>query len=194
MITPSEILACASALLTRNGYQEGKNVALSEIDRSSHRIFEDAYGIVAVVVFSSWQDLVAKWTDVQGVFVELISTNLAREESKSWEGYLVLLTPGFASETDQRQLERISQDTGRVRKLVTTGAHLRDQSDVEMALLSLLPLKVTAEASSSSNILNRLPELLSSPELSKEVISTIVRAFLKQEPLVEAVHNFLRAQ
>jgi hypothetical protein len=194
MITSSEILACASSLLVRNGYEEGTNVALSDIDRGSHRIFEDAYGIVAVVVFSSWQDLVAKWTDVQGAFVELISTSVAREESKSWEGYLALLTPGLVAESEQGQIERISQDTGRVRKLITTGAHLQDQSDVETALLSLLPLQEAAEVSSNDNILSRLPNLLSGPNLSKEAISSVVQAFQEQSPLVEALHSYLGAK
>jgi len=193
-LSPSEILAAASSILRTHGFIEGKTVQLSGIDPGSHRLFEDSYSVVAVVAFSNWHDLVRSWSDAQTAFVELISDNVSSEESKSWDGYLVLLTSSVVPEGDHALIDRIRYDTTRVRKLISTGEQLREVSDIEDALLPLLPLFDVPvfdvpEALSPEAVLNRLPTLLKGPELSEDVIKAVVDAFLAHEPLIESLHK-----
>ncbi len=188
-LSQTEILAAATSVLCKHAFTEVDNVALAGIDQSSQRLFEDAYSIVAIVAFQTWSDLIHEWVDSQASLVELISEHLSHDEYKSWEGYLVLLTPGLVPTSEQQQIERIRYDTGRVRKLVSTGAQLKEVSDVEEALLPLLPLDEPLEDASSDAVLTRLPELLGGQELSSDSIQTVVDAFLKQESLIESLHK-----
>ena len=188
-LSHTEILAAATSVLCKHGFTEVDNFALAGVDRSSQRLFEDTYSIVAIVAFQTWSDLVKEWIDSQASLVELISEHLSRDEYKTWEGYLVLLTSGLVPTSEVPQIERIRYDTGRVRKLVSTGAQLKEVSDVEEALLPLLPLDEPLEDASADAVLSRLPELLGGQELPSNSIQIVVDAFLKQEPLIESLHK-----
>lgn len=189
-LTNTEILAAATSVLCRNDFSEAESCVLDGLDRLNHRIFEDAYSIVAVIVFNSWKELFESWVEAQGSFVELISQQLTRDEYKAWEGYLVLFTTGLVPRSDEHQIERIRYDTARIRKLVSTGSHIREVSDVEDALLPVLPLN-EGMSTTSSAALDRLPDILQGNELESGAIKCLVDAFLKQELLVEAIHEYL---
>lgn len=126
----------------------------------------------------------------QGHLVELISAHLTGPEPKSWEGYLVLLTPGQSPTLAGSQLAEIRYDTNRVRKLVATGDDLRTLDEVEQALLPLLPLQVGSPLESGPALLERLPALLAERGIDVEAARTVVNAFTANESILERLHAF----
>jgi len=186
-LTTSQLLAAVSELLEPGGYNP---VQPADGWTSNSRLFEDPYGIVAVVVYETWADLAETWPDAQGHLVELISAHLRRPEPKSWEGYLVLLTPSVAPLAARSQLAEIRYDTNRVRKLVATGDDLRTLDDVEQALLPLLPLEVESQLESGPALLERLPDLLAARGIDAEAARTVVQAFIANESVLERLHEF----
>lgn len=190
-LSPTQLLAAASSSLIANGFSEANNASLHGIDSGRHRIFEDPYCVVAVTVFESWAELQNGWIEAQSALVELISEYVPKNAPKSWDGYLVLFTPGLVPPTEKHHIEGIRYDTGRVRKLIATGEQLKEVSDVENALLPLLPLQDDIRSAASDGVLARLPELLENPALTRDAIKKVVDAFVSQEPLVEALHTYL---
>src|ERR1039458_7653169 len=129
--TSSTLLAAAAEVLQNHGYQPARPENLKDWTGSNARIFEDAYGIVAVVVHETWQDLLSHWIDAQAALVDLISARVGRSEPKSWEGYLVLLTPSVMEAGSESAAQAIRYDTSRVRKLVASGdeiSHLVEEA------------------------------------------------------------------
>lgn len=189
-LSDTEILAAATNVLCKNGFSEVNNIYLKGINHESHRLFEDAYSIVAVVVFPSWQDLFSGWIDTQTVLVDLISEHVSQEEEKAWEGYLAMLTTSLVPKSEMQHVERIRYDTTRIRKLIATGVQLKEVSDIRDALLPLLPLEEQMEDSPADAVLNRLPHILQDKKLSEDVIGTVINAFLKHEPLIESLHKY----
>src|SRR5207249_5630710 len=95
--TITDLLAAATELLVSAGYKRVSDVEWETLFGSNSRVFEDPYGIVAVVAYDTWGDLSSRWVDAQGALVELISKYVKGSEPKAWEGYLVLLTPSILS-------------------------------------------------------------------------------------------------
>src|SRR5947199_158815 len=60
--SPSGLLAQASVLLENNEYQAVARKGL-QWPTETARVFEDPFGIVAVVVFDTWRDLVERGVD-----------------------------------------------------------------------------------------------------------------------------------
>src|SRR4051812_17097065 len=100
-LTATQLLAAATDLLTVSGYSRADVTTEAVVPGAASRIFEDAYGIVAVHVFDTWSHLAEQWNVAQGQLVDVISEHLRRPEPKAWEGYLVLMTPGLLSTTDR---------------------------------------------------------------------------------------------
>jgi hypothetical protein len=185
-LTTSQLLAAASQTLIAGGYSAVPDPP--NWTSSNARVFEDAYGIVAVVVYETWSDLVAQWPDAQGQLVELISEYLARPEAKAWEGYLALLTPVAAPLEARSKIAEIRYDTGRVRKLVATGDELQTLDDVKRALLPVLPLEVEAQLESGAGLLDRLPKLLAAQDIHEDLTRVVVVAFENNQTLLEQLH------
>ena len=156
-LNSTQLSAAAVEVLLGGGYVE------ATLDTShgagNQRVFEDAYGIVALTVFETWSQLKANWHIEQGALVDLMADNVRRGEPKAWEGYLVLLTPGLLAPDDQVVLNDLRNDTNRVRKIIATGDELEELSQVGDALLPLLPLKVDVSAPSRGTLLDRLPSV-----------------------------------
>lgn len=186
-LTTSQLLAAVSELLESGGYSR---VDPTDGWTSSSQLFEDPYGIVAVVVYDTWTELAETWPDAQGRLVELISAHLRRPEPKSWEGFLVLLTPAVAPLEARSQTTEIRYDTNRVRKLVATGDELGTLDGVEQALLPLLPLKVESQLETGPALLDRLPDLLAGRDIDAEAARTVVHAFMENESILERLHEF----
>jgi hypothetical protein len=185
-LTTSQLLAAVSELLETGRYAP---VSPGEGWGSNTRLFEDPYGIVAVVAFETWGDLAREWPDAQGRLVELISEHLTRPEPKSWDGYLVLLTPGLVPSTARSQLAEIRYDTNRLRKLVATGDELRTLDDVEQVLLPLLPLEVESQVESGPALLERLPALLAERGIDAGAARVAVDAFTSNQSILERLHE-----
>lgn len=185
-LTTSQLLAAASETLTSGGYEAVPTP--TDWSHSNCRFFEDPYGIVAVFTYETWSSLAGTWHEAQGSLVELISTYLAKPEPKSWEGYLVLLTPSAVPLDSRSELAEIRYDTGRVRKLVATGEDLETLEQVEQALLPLLPLVVEAQVEAGEALLGRLPSLLEPQGIDPSATRLVVEAFGRNESILEQLH------
>lgn len=191
-ITTTTLLAAATDLLERGGYSRISDEQVGNWPTSAVRLYEDIYGIVAIVTFETWSDLNAKWMEAQAALVTLISKYLTRAEAKAWDGYLVLLTPN-PKPVGAIEALKIERDTSRVRKLLASGDELKTLSDLEFVLLPLLPLSTGgALAERPSSVLEMLPSVLERRSFEKEHIELIIRAFTDHKPLVEALHNRIR--
>lgn len=118
----------------------------------------------------------------------MISAQVGHEEGKSWDGYLVLLTPGLAPSEDAG-IEAVRYNTTRLRKLVATGDDLRSPTDVERVLRPLLPLGQEQASLSQGSALDLLPKLLADQGIPRETTQLLVDAFREQSPLLERLHQ-----
>lgn len=190
-VTTTNLIAAATEYLQRGGYSLVEDGRRGEWPTSNVRVFEDPYGVVAVVVYETWSELVMGWTEAQGALVHLISENIGRSEAKAWDGYLVLLTPSLLSAENRLRADEIRRDTTRVRKLLGTGEELRNPTDAERLLSPLLPLSEELEPIEQGSTLNLLPGLLSARGVSGDAVRVLVDAFREQAPLMDRLHGLL---
>jgi hypothetical protein len=185
--TTTDLIAAASQVLLEGGYRQ-INGRFPEWGTPTSRLFEDEYSVVGIVTFDTCEELLRAWPDDQAVLVDVISRYIGSQESKSWDGYLVLLTPALApSETDA--IEAVRYDTTRLRKLVGTGDDLKLPTDVERVLRPLLPLRSERASLAQESALDLLPRLLAAVDISEEVTRLLVDAFRQQSPLLEQLHQ-----
>jgi hypothetical protein len=190
-LTTSEITAAANAALLEGGYRSVEKLPPGIIVPSGARFFEDPFGVVEVVVFDTWEALREGWPNAQAALVELMSRFLKSGDAKSWEGYLALFTPAPIPDKTQDNAEEIRYNTSRVRKLLATGDELRTVTDVERALLPLLPLAphVARQMSQGDRVFDLLPEILRKRGVSGEISRALIDAFLTNQPLLERLHK-----
>ena len=187
-LTVTSLLAAVTDVLIKGGYERiSSNILPSFWDSPHTRVFEDSYGIVGVVVYETWKSLSSNWMDAQSELVDLISKYITAGEEKAWDGYLVLLTPSLSS--SQSEVTDIRYDTTRVRKIVSTGDELQSSADIERALLPLLPISEEIQVGEDETVLALLPKLLTEKGISSKATEEVVDAYLKQEPLLERLHN-----
>lgn len=185
--TSTDLIAAASQALTNGGYQLVAR-RFENWDTPTSRLFEDEYNVVGVVIFDTCGELLRAWPDLQGSLVDVISSQVGREEGKSWDGYLVLLTPGVAPSEDTA-VETLRYNITRLRKLVATGDDLQSPTDVERVLRPLLPLAQERASVSQGSALDLLPKLLADQGIPKETTQLIVDAFRDHSPLLERLHQ-----
>jgi len=181
-----QLIARACEVLEQNGY---RRVSVPDDWPSASRLFEDPYGIVGVHVYETWRELADEWSRAQSLLVDLISATIARPEPKTWEGYLVLLTGAEVLDDDHQTLVELRYNTNRLRKLVATGQDIETLDDVRNALLPLLPLDVGRPESSRAGLLARLPDLLEEDGIDHRVTETAVDAFIRNESILERLHE-----
>ena len=188
-LTTASMLSAASEILTQPsaGYQLVGNNLVAEWPTEATRLFEDPLTVVAVCVFDTWSALESRWQETQSALVELMSEHLSARDAKAWDGYLVLLTPGHRGD-DRDAIERIRYDTARVRKLVSSAPELTTVSDIEHALLPLLPLGGDIDLTSTHAPLDVVGDTLRK-EFDAQVIDALLAAFADQRPMVEAIHK-----
>jgi hypothetical protein len=186
-LTSTDLLAAASHTLTSSGYKHIRDM-FPEWDTPTSRLFEDRYNVVGIVVFATCGDLLREWPDRQASLVDVISSHVGRAESKSWDGYLVLLTPGLAP-SETAELDAVRYDTTRLRKLIATGDDLTVSTDVERVLSSLLPLGEEPVNMSQESTLDLLPTVLAERGVSEGVTQILINAFREQLPLLEELHD-----
>jgi hypothetical protein len=185
--TTTDLIASASHDLLDGGYQQ-INGRFPEWGTPTSRLFENEYSIVGLVAFETCGDLLKSWPDVQGTLVDVISHYIGSQESKSWDGYLVLLTPGLVtSKVDA--IEVVRYNTTRVRKLVATGDDLKLLADVTRVLRPLLPLQSERADLGLESVLDLLPKLLAADHIPENVTQLLVNAYKKQEPMLEQLHE-----
>jgi hypothetical protein len=185
--TPTDLIASATQILNDGGYQQITD-GFPDWNTQTARLFEDKYGIVGLVVFETCGELLRTWTDLQGSVVSVISRKIGREESKAWDGYLVLLSTGVAP-SEESAIESVRYNTGRVRKLVATGEDLRSPTDIERVLRPLLPLIIERASLGRETALDLLPKLLSVHDIPEDATRTLIKAFREQSSLLEALND-----
>lgn len=186
-LTPTDLIAASSNVLESGGYQLIQK-GFPEWNTISTRLFEDKYNVVGIAVFTTSAELLSSWADLQGALVDVITRHVGQAESKAWDGYLVLLTTGIAPSTDAK-IEEIRYDTTRLRKLVATGEDLDVVGDVEDLLRPLLPLPTAQGSISQGTALDLLPGLLAEQGIDEKMTEVLVRSFIEQEPLMDALHR-----
>ncbi len=191
ILSETQLLAAAGELLKQGGYREVSSERLESLKSDKARVYEDQYAIVCLVVFPSWTDLRSRWTNVQADFVELLSKYLLRADAKTWDAYLVLLTPATALEQWQ-EAQEIRQDTTRVRKLVGTGEDLRSLGDVATLVSSLLPIG-TAEVvtDKTETIWSLVYQSLEKKGVHRDAIQSLVKSYEEQRNIMEALKDSL---
>jgi hypothetical protein len=188
-MTATDLLATASRCLEERGYRQADSGSVAHWPFSQSRLFEDQYGIVAIVVYETWGDLSLNWIDAQASLVDLMSQHMSTQDAKAWEGYLVLLTPSLTGRETSLEATRIRYDVSRVRKLVVTGNEIRTIADVETFLLPLLPLEV-GPSTLPHSVLELLPNLLEVKGIPTAETRVVIDAFLEQKPIVESLHEY----
>jgi hypothetical protein len=192
MMTTTDLIAASTSVLKAGGYQPVRE-GFPEWNTTSKRLFEDKYNVVGVAVFSTIGELLQSWADLQGALVDVISHYVGQSEHKAWDGYLVLLTAAIAPESDY-DIEDVRSDTTRLRKLVATGEDLTAPGDVERVLRSLLPLRDPQGSIGQGTALDLLPKLLKEQGIDESTAKVLVKSFIEQEPLMEALHRTREAQ
>ena len=192
-ITVTELLASATKTLEKYGYRRAELDIADNIKAANVRFFEDDYGIVAVFVYGTWEDLLSNWVDAQVSLIDLISKHITSYDAKSWEGYLVLLTPGVVGKEDRAELTNIRYDTSRVRKLVATGDDIKTLDDIKQSLLPLLPLEIEAAKEFGESVLDMLPPMLLVDHIPEEAVQIVIKAFLEQRPIIERLHEYRKS-
>ena len=185
--TTTDLIATASQVLLEGGYRQ-VNGRFPEWGTPSSRLFEDEYSVVGIAIFETCKELLQTWSDLQGVLIDVISRHVGSQESKSWDGYLVLLTPGLAP-SESEAIEVVRYNTTRLRKLVATGDDLKLPIDVERVLRPLLPLRPERASLEPESALDLLPRLLAAQQIPEEVTRVLVNAFQQQSPLLERLHQ-----
>jgi hypothetical protein len=191
-LNETQLVATTNDLLVSAGYAEVAEDRIGPLRSSSSRLYEDEYSIVCVTVLPTWAELVRSWTDIQAALAELLSGYLKRTDAKSWDGYLVLITPSLAFE-HWSEIEDIKTDTSRVRKLVGTGDDLKSYADVETLLSPLLPVYPSA---ATPQAVDRDPwslvkRSLVSRGMELKVVNAVIRAYDQQRNLMEALRKTL---
>jgi len=187
-LTTTNLLACATELLSSGGYRRAQAISAQQWPAANAGVFEDSFGIVAVIIYDTWRDLESTWSDAQAAFVELISRQFSSSDAKAWDGYLVLLTPAAGPYSG---VTNIRYDTSRVRKLVATGDELKTLADVERALLPLLPLDTEVPLGEEESVLEMLPQILSNRNVPEGAVRAVLQGFEEQQPLMDRLFSYL---
>lgn len=193
-LSPRQVLTKATSCLEDGGYRRVEEDAVREWPLSNARLFEDPFGVVAVVVYETWADLSKRWEEAQTWLVDVLNQHLRREQSKAWDGYLVLLTTASPGLGGQEKVDRIRYDLSRVRKLVLTGDRLKALDDVEEVLLPLLPFKASNVQVRESSALEMVPRLLATEDdhIDPDVVQSLIEAFEDQKSLMKELHRTLQ--
>ena len=192
MMTPTDLIAASTSVLEAGGYQPIRE-GFPEWNTTSTRLFEDKYNVVGIAVFTTTTELLKSWADLQGALVDVISSHVGQTENKAWDGYLVLLTTAIAPTSDAN-IEDIRCDTSRLRKLVATGEDLIAPGDVERLLRSLLPLRDPQGSIGQGTALDLLPALLAEQGINESTTKVLVKSFIEQVPLMDALHRTREVQ
>ncbi|MCS3750513.1 hypothetical protein GGQ19_001682 [Salinibacter ruber] len=192
-LTTTEIIGQVKRTLRDSGYDQHRD-SPDRWDAPNTLLYEDDYGIVGIVVYESISSLLNEWTAAQGALVHVMSEHVTRDQPKSSEGYLVLLTgdcPRESREHDvNQQVNEIRYNTSRVRKLIGTGLSLDTVNDVKHVLDPLLPLDIRDDTQDNVSVLDLLPELLAD-DVSKEITEAVVESYRELNSPIDALHEKL---
>ena len=135
LFTVTNLTAATSKALFDAGFREVSLAASIDWKAAVVRVYEDEYSIVCVAIYETWADLDSHWMLDQANLIDLMSKNIVRADPKSWEGYIILLTPSIVPSSEREKAILIQRDTRHVRKLFADGGELNEIDDVARLLL-----------------------------------------------------------
>lgn len=182
------LIALASEKFAEAGYSVKREHGSSIFPTEESLLAEDDFGIVAMVVFETWSELVDMWPMAQSTLVKLVSNKVARTSPKFYDAYLMLVCRSVVSTQDM--IAKIERDTNRVRKYVIHDSSLKSSKDFVSAMDPLMPLNLTDEIVSVTDALDLLPDLLES-SARPDLVKTAVEAYRDLSSPVEAIHQKL---
>lgn len=130
-----EIFDATEGLLTRMGF----TALRSSVKGREVLVFEDDSVIGFLFAYPDAQSLIANWRHDSEAAVSGHQLALRRAGQKAWNTYVVLLASGQAAYAEMAALAAIEEDLTGTRKIARSD--VKDISDVEAALLPLLPLQ-----------------------------------------------------
>ena len=190
MTTASQLLGEARSLLEAGGFHEVGSVDIPPANEL--RIFEDNRSIVGLVFFPTAGELAHGWRAAQAAMVQRVSETILRNDPKSWDGYLVLLTNDETMPTEA--VAEVRNDTSRLRKLVSTGRDLRSVTDVKDALLPILPFDTISSATPSVTATGRLVEMLADQGVEGPLAEAALDAFRKNRSPMAGIWSWRLSQ
>jgi hypothetical protein len=193
-LTTTALTAATVDALTGAGYDEVDQGRIGKWPAPGARVFEDPYSVAALIVYETWAELAGRWLEAQAALADLLSAHFNSEDAKSWEGYLVLITPSVLPRESRLEAGAIRRDVTHARKLLITGDELVSLEDVERGLLPLLPLRTHEIEGGDQTALDLLPDLLSQRHIPTGAVDALLTAFADQQPLAERLDRFLREE
>lgn len=184
--TATTLLAATTEFLGTAGFRPVTPGGSLDWGSSHVRLFEDPYSLAAVVVYDTSQELFNRWPDAQAALVNIVSERLVKTDAKTWDVYLVLLTPAFIDDAAGHDANSIRYDTSHVRKLVAAGDELLTLDDVKRAVLPLLPVSPVVLAP-PRDVLEQLVEALADRGIERGDVERVVNAFETNKPLIAAL-------
>jgi len=121
--------------------QAGFKISVPPATSGTVLYFEDANVLGFAKQFSSATELLGSWESEQDGFLRRHSSALRAEPAKAWNVYSVLLCSVACPSELRTAFEAIEEDFRGSRKIARAG--LMSPSDVERALLPLLPIRAT---------------------------------------------------
>ena len=188
-LTTTSLLASVTELLLASGYSRTTKGEAEAFGLTDARVFEDPYGVVVVVAWTTCDALVDEWMLGQSLLIELISAHYSRDDAKRWDGYAVLLTAAEPTRDQALALDRVRHDTSHARKIVATGIELRTISDVSWILATLLPLEIETGLALPPSVLEWLPDIVVDDHIPRAVVEDVAAAFADGMPLMDAINR-----
>lgn len=189
-VTVTALAAATKDVLEEAGFNAAEHTSVARWRATTATVYEDPYSVVLVAVYETWAELAAGWEEDQAGLVTLISEHFSSADAKSWEGYLVLLTPSVVPARDRLLAIDIQRNTLHVRKLLAGRDHLQSPAHVRQTLLPLLPLE-NFDALEPRDVLDALPSLLEAHGVAPDATRTAIAAFRDGHGLTEEIHTHL---
>jgi hypothetical protein len=190
----ADLASAIDLVLTGAGYQRVPPTS-ADVAPTSIAAFEDPYAIVAVRTFATLPELTQMWLETQDQVVDLVTRSVTSIDAKAWDGYLVLATADRVPIGRASDLQAITSNTRRIRKLVVTGDDLVGAASeaayivaVRRSLASLLPLQIEV-VHDVIDPLEELPSRLQAVGVSTQDVRTMLDAYRDGRPMVGALHE-----
>jgi hypothetical protein len=190
-LTSTDLISITTEHLHNSGYEEIEREKFENPPISDSKLFEDKFGVVAVTVFETWQSLKQEWKESQSWLVDILSRYTTRRDNKSWEGYLILMTPSSPPEDEKSIVQNIRYNISRVRKLVATGDELENTEDIQKVLRPLIPISSDVDLAESKSSIELLPEILAKNNIPKNISEELISAYNEQDSLMDCILNYV---
>lgn len=154
-------------------------------------VWEDRFGIVAVIAYMSQSELLSLWTQAQDALVRLISENLDAGEPKSFEGYLALFCVEPVPQEKMPAFDAISSDTRFVRKLVGVSSEGIDEELVKDTLRSVLPIARTGVMDRSADPFQHHVNAVADGIAPHALWHAVIESRRQRQPLMKAIEDHI---